>query len=237
MLGLTVFLESRPMHLALHAMALLGLSSLVLSAVATPVPLPLPLMTADYSLRLAFANRSTPLIAPRRLQSLALIPPIYSRTSRRFGLSKSNRAADPLEELSLFSSAATRNADSLSKRGAVVDLKLADKNSDDLAANSGNIDNDDLDFQQQYTSTLSDFNDNVQAFQAALANAASDKGLANYDKQNDLEKLLKEIVNAHKNVLSCIDKVVENIPGLGPVLGPSTPHCPLRNYCLITNQL
>lgn len=99
--------------------------------------------------------------------------------------------------------------------------ELADLESDNLAAGSANTDNDDSDFQQEFVSGLSDFNVNVQGFHEALAKASSDKGLAFYDGQNDLEKLLKEIVNAHKDVLSAIDIAVENIPGLGPILGPS----------------
>ncbi|KAF8872138.1 hypothetical protein CPB84DRAFT_1799908 [Gymnopilus junonius] len=205
MLGLSLSLDSRPMHLALHAIALLGLSSLALSAVATPVPLPLPLMTADYTLRLVSANRSTSLITPRRIYTLSAMPTIYSsKRSRQPGSPNSARSLDPLEDLARYSDAASQNAGTLNN----------------LAANSANIDNDDLDFQQEYTSRLSDFNANVQGFHEALAKATSDKGLAYYDKQNDLEKLLKEIVNAHKDVLSAIDIAVENIPGLGPILGP-----------------
>jgi hypothetical protein len=58
-------------------------------------------------------------------------------------------------------------------------------------------------------------------FQTALAQAASDKGLANYDDKNNLETLLKNTVNFNKNVLNNVDVAVYNLPGLGPILGPS----------------
>jgi hypothetical protein len=48
----------------------------------------------------------------------------------------------------------------------------------------------------------------------------SDKGLANYDSTNDLETLLKNVVNLNKNVLSATDVALGNLPVLGPVLGP-----------------
>lgn len=116
MLSLSLFLGSRQMRLALPAVALLGLSSLALSAVATPIPLPLPLMAADYSLRLVSANRSTPLIAPRRIQSLPLVPSTYfSKNSRGLVSPNSDRSFDPLEELAGYSDAATRNANTISE--------------------------------------------------------------------------------------------------------------------------
>ena len=62
-------------------------------------------------------------------------------------------------------------------------------------------------------------------FQKALAQ--TDKGLANHDDTNDLEKLIKATVDLNKNVLSAVDITVYNLPVLGPILGPSASHCPL----------
>ncbi|KAF9569604.1 hypothetical protein CPC08DRAFT_771957 [Agrocybe pediades] len=100
-----------------------------------------------------------------------------------------------------------------------VAIKLNDY-SGGLAANSASVGNDDYDFQQQYVSGLSDFDSNMKNFQVALAQASSDKGLENYDRQNDLETLLKNVINANKMMLSSTDTVIYNIPGIGPVLGP-----------------
>lgn len=68
---------------------------------------------------------------------------------------------------------------------------------------------------------MQSFQSSLLSFQTILANLAADKGLANYDNTDDLETLLKDLVNLVKETLKAIDIMVENIPGLGPVLGPS----------------
>lgn len=106
-------------------------------------------------------------------------------------------------------------------------LRLIDGGSEDLAARSATVDDDDFDFQRDCVAALTGFNTNMDGFQTTLADTASpatgvgDKGLANYDRNNDLETLLKNIVNVNKNVLSSINTIVYNIPGVGPILGPS----------------
>lgn len=113
-------------------------------------------------------------------------------------------------QMILVSDAVVRNFDARS-RGA-----------EDLAASSAYVDDDDYDFQKQYVTSLTGFNDNISSFQTALADAAaSDKGLANYDRQNNVETLLKKVVNANKDVLSATTTVVYNVPTIGPMLGPS----------------
>ena len=57
--------------------------------------------------------------------------------------------------------------------------------------------------------------------QSLLGNLAADKGLANYDQTDSLETMIKDIVNANKDGLTAINVMVNNIPGLGPILGPS----------------
>ncbi|PPQ80834.1 hypothetical protein CVT25_001959 [Psilocybe cyanescens] len=185
--------------MVLHAVGLLCLLSLASSISATPIPLPLPLMAADYSLSLISVNRTTRRISPRRLQSLPIVLSSFSkehgRTKRQLG--------------DLVSDAVVRNFDARS-RGA-----------EDLAASSAYVDDDDYDFQKQYVTSLTGFNDNISSFQTALADAAaSDKGLANYDRQNNVETLLKKVVNANKDVLSATTTVVYNVPTIGPMLGP-----------------
>jgi len=64
-------------------------------------------------------------------------------------------------------------------------------------------------------------------FQTTLAQTGAHKRLVDYDDTNDLEILLKAAVNLNKNVLSCVDVAVYNLPVLGPILGPSTSLCPL----------
>lgn len=57
--------------------------------------------------------------------------------------------------------------------------------------------------------------------QGLLGDLGRDKGLANYDRSNDLETLLKHIVNLNKDTLSSVTDIVYEIPILGPILGPS----------------
>ncbi|KAI0051705.1 hypothetical protein FA95DRAFT_1459126, partial [Auriscalpium vulgare] len=78
----------------------------------------------------------------------------------------------------------------------------------------------DPDFNQQSADELSAFQTNVLGFQTVLAQLGADKGLANYDKSNDLETLLKNMVNLNKDVLSYTTALVYVIPVLGPILGP-----------------
>lgn len=68
---------------------------------------------------------------------------------------------------------------------------------------------------------LTAYKTSISEFQSALAYLGRDKGLANYNKNDDLETLLKDFINLHKNTLSYIDVVVYQLPVVGPMLGPS----------------
>lgn len=54
-----------------------------------------------------------------------------------------------------------------------------------------------------------------------LKQLGAQEGLANYDRTNRLETLLKNLVNVNKDVLSSVTTISYNIPVLGPTLGPS----------------
>lgn len=90
-----------------------------------------------------------------------------------------------------------------------------------LAAQSASTSGNNAAFQQQCASELTSFHTAFQSFSSVFGQLGADKGLANYDKNNQLETLLKDVVNANKNALSAVDVLVYNIPGLGPILGPS----------------
>lgn len=77
-------------------------------------------------------------------------------------------------------------------------------------------------FEQQSADEATAFHTNLLGFQNTLAQLGADKGLANYDKDNDLETVLKDLVNSVKYLLSDIDDMVYDIPGVGSTLGPST---------------
>jgi hypothetical protein len=55
-----------------------------------------------------------------------------------------------------------------------------------------------------------------------LAQLGADKGLANYNREDDLETLLKNVVNANKYLLSDVDEMVYKLPAVGGTLGPRT---------------
>jgi hypothetical protein len=62
---------------------------------------------------------------------------------------------------------------------------------------------------------------NFLQFQSLLDQLGSDKGLANYDKTNDIEILLKKIVDLNKCFLKVVYEMINDIPVLGPILAPS----------------
>jgi len=78
---------------------------------------------------------------------------------------------------------------------------------------------DDQAFRQQTSDSLSQFHQGLLSFNILLGQLSADKGLANYDKGDKLETVLKNVVNATKNALSAIDVLVYRIPLLGSVLG------------------
>ncbi|KAJ7254099.1 hypothetical protein B0H12DRAFT_1071339 [Mycena haematopus] len=89
---------------------------------------------------------------------------------------------------------------------------------------------EDTAFQQQCVSELQDYQTNLDAFQQLLVllglNAVCgcpltlDKGLACYDPQNDVDKILKGTVNLNKDVLGATADLVNSNPLLKALLGP-----------------
>jgi hypothetical protein len=205
----------RLLRLAVHTIAALNAISTTLSVSATPIPLPLPLMAADYSLSLVSVNRTTPRLAGP--ESFDTLHPERA--------SLSTRSIDSLTSMYGYYNGAVKNSQNLSKRISFCCLAVSTDPiiSGNLAvesANAGSDDDDDL--HRQALSELTGFNDNIQGFQTVFTEAMSDKGLAYYQKTEALETLLKNIINANKDTLSATSTLIDNIPGLGPVLGPST---------------
>ena len=79
-------------------------------------------------------------------------------------------------------------------------------------------------FREDAVRELRGFRDNMDRTQGLLGDLGRDKGLANYDRNNDLETLLKDIVNLNKDTLSSVTDIVYEVPLLGSTLGPSK--CP-----------
>lgn len=93
---------------------------------------------------------------------------------------------------------------------------------ENLAARSSTVPDNDYQFQQQSATELTGYHTAFLGAQSILSGITSDKGLANYDRANELETTLKDLVNANKDALRATYELVDNIPGLGPILGPST---------------
>ena len=86
---------------------------------------------------------------------------------------------------------------------------------------ASNFLNDSDVLQQNAASQLALFHDTIQAIRSLFTQLAADKGLQNYDRTNELETMLKNVINANKNALTAVDNMIYNIPTLGPILGPS----------------
>lgn len=54
----------------------------------------------------------------------------------------------------------------------------------------------------------------------ALSGFGEDEGKANYDRTNQVEVILKEIVDSIKYTLDDVNLLVYSLPVLGPILGP-----------------
>ncbi|KAF9509357.1 hypothetical protein BS47DRAFT_1396973 [Hydnum rufescens UP504] len=65
-----------------------------------------------------------------------------------------------------------------------------------------------------------DFQTSVNLFSTTLHSLGDDKGLANYDRSDELETLIKDVVNAVKDTLNSVDSLVFSVPLLGSTLGP-----------------
>ena len=76
-------------------------------------------------------------------------------------------------------------------------------------------------YESDCATELSAFHTDLAGFQDVLAQLAADKGLAYYDSTNDLETLLKDLVNGVKYMLNDVDAIVYDLPTVGPTLEPS----------------
>ena len=57
-------------------------------------------------------------------------------------------------------------------------------------------------------------------FEGVLRQFGADAGLKNYNRFDDIETLLKNVVNLHKNTLSYVTTITYNLPIVGKTLGP-----------------
>lgn len=148
-----------------------------------------------------------------------------SRTPRNNRRAHADHNDDSYDKLNGYYQAASTHSKNL-RRSLVVDFSILCfpliLSSDSLAVQSSSVDNDDSsDFHQQAATELTGFHTNMLGIETVLKELGADKGLANYDRTNDLETLLKNIVNVNKDTLSFLTTITYNLPIVGPTLGPS----------------
>ena len=98
---------------------------------------------------------------------------------------------------------------------------LTETSPENMASQSASRNSGDPAFQRNAAEKFSAFQTNAQQSSDILSQLAADKGLANYDKNDQLETILKDLVNANKDALSAVYVMINNDPNLGPILGPS----------------
>ncbi|KDQ63743.1 hypothetical protein JAAARDRAFT_389712 [Jaapia argillacea MUCL 33604] len=184
--------------------------AIILALIATqvlagPVPMPMPLRAADYHNergQLSRKNRTNEHVTSTSNKPTRYATSVYGPTSG------SRRAADSLVgDINILNTYYSQACDSSS-------------NIKRLASESASKSDNDPAFQQQCASELTSFYSSMQGAQSTITQLGGSAGLANYDRQNDVETMLKNIVNLNKDTLSYLDVIVYNIPTLGPILGP-----------------
>ncbi|KZP31335.1 hypothetical protein FIBSPDRAFT_849827 [Athelia psychrophila] len=213
---------NRSLFVAVQAAALCAFliaSPAPVAAMASPMPMPLPLASSDMNTlyhkpavkdithKSTRVKHTAPIASVAR-RNLAVI--IAKRAS--IAASKSRRAA---------SGSDTDDADYTKMQGLYNQASTHAQNLKSLAAQSSSVpDSSTGNFHQQAAAELTGFHSNVLGLQDILSQLGADKGLANYDRTDDLETLLKNTVNLNKNALSSVDTIVYNLPIVGKTLGP-----------------
>lgn len=81
-------------------------------------------------------------------------------------------------------------------------------------------------FEQKCASALTDFHTNSQGFAKTLHNLGADKGREHYDKYDPIERLIKDDIDLHKEVLGYVNELCRRYPSVCLYLGPSTSQYP-----------
>ncbi|KAN0135727.1 hypothetical protein V8E53_006618 [Lactarius tabidus] len=139
-----------------------------------------------------------------RSRSAHADPGVYAGVQSRSGDVNVNTVLDQISILSSWDSKARTNAHNLKT------YSQASKSRQNGAS----------EFQRKCASELTAFNTNSRGFQTSLNQLSADKGRASHDNKDSIERLVKDIINLHKDVLRCFTELVYGIPELGPILGP-----------------
>ncbi|KAJ7492606.1 hypothetical protein FB451DRAFT_1361160 [Mycena latifolia] len=193
---------ARAILLAVHAssfLALTGLYPATLNALASPLPGPShasPVTSPSSLLAARILSKHTD--ADLAVRTPASPPVVSARLQQR------QPTSELVESFRGYSVKAGNDAATLKR----------------LAARAQSGHPGDVEFQQQCVSALTSYQTNFAGFQSVLFLLGSDKGLAYYDRLDDFETLLKNIINFHKEALNAVALLVAQLPILGPILGP-----------------
>ena len=77
-------------------------------------------------------------------------------------------------------------------------------------------------FEQKCASALTDFHTNSQGFAKTLHILGADKGREHYDEYDPLERVIKDDIDLHKDILGYVNDMCYHNPSLCLYLGPST---------------
>jgi hypothetical protein len=77
-------------------------------------------------------------------------------------------------------------------------------------------------FEQKCASALTDFHTNSRGFAKTLHNLGADKGREHYDEYDPIERLIKDDIDLHKDVLGYVNELCRRYPSVCLYLGPST---------------
>ncbi|KAI0651849.1 hypothetical protein C8Q79DRAFT_1005104 [Trametes meyenii] len=200
---------SRAVCLGLQAAALVALVGPSLApspALASPIPLPMPMVAhiADYAARPPIRANATAMSVERRAKDVVVVAHTTSKShiGARDGDVDTN-FLNNINILNLWSGKMNQQADII--HGLASQASTEGANSD---------------YHQRVVTAVTAYHDTLSNYQTILVQLGSDKGLANYDRDDALETLLKDMVNLTKYTLKDIDTIIYQIPVLGPILGP-----------------
>ncbi|KAI8995624.1 hypothetical protein BD414DRAFT_480074 [Trametes punicea] len=200
---------SRAVFLGLHTAALVSLvgpSFAPSSALASPVPVPAPLMPhlADYAAQPPIHNNATMIPQTQTVELGKRTGGVQTQHGKFKSVTLAARDQDT--NINILSTV----FNDMNGHSSAI------RNFASRASTSGG----DADFNQQVVSEFIAYKAGLGRFQNILAQLGTDKGLANYDRTDELQTLLKDLINSMKDTLEAITVLVQEIPGLGPILGP-----------------
>ncbi|KAI9445261.1 hypothetical protein H4582DRAFT_1914378 [Lactarius indigo] len=152
-----------------------------------------------------FLENSANVSLHQRFRHTHVDPGVYAGVRGRSGDININTVTDQISVLSSWHSKARTNAQNLKTYSSRVSTSRHKGASE---------------FERKCVSELTAFNTNSRGFETTLKQLSADKGRAYYDNRDSIETLLKDIIDFHKDILSCFTDLVYGIPDLGPILGP-----------------